>query len=101
MQPTEAELKAAVDPQILTDLVLANRILYALGVVDAAMCQRGRKRPDHPRALAPALVKAEDHGLRLRSGPVADAAASYSSASSTVKSIGWRMDGVRAAIRRP
>ncbi len=35
MQPNEAELKAAVDPQILADLVLANRILYALGVVDA------------------------------------------------------------------
>ena len=35
MQPTEADLKAAADPQILGDLVLANRILYALGVVPA------------------------------------------------------------------
>ncbi len=49
MQPTEAELKAAVDPQILADLVLANRILYALGVVDAYghVSARDPKRPEH------------------------------------------------------
>src|SRR5262245_24360290 len=78
MQPTEAELKAAADPQILADLVLANRILYALGVVDAYghVSPRDPKRPDHyflSRALAPALVKADDiMAYDLDSRPVED-----------------------------
>src|SRR5882672_3175802 len=78
MQPTEADLKAAVDPQILADLVLANRILYALGVVDAYghVSARDPKRPEHyflSRALAPALVKADDiMAYDLDSRPVED-----------------------------
>lgn len=65
MQQTEADLKAAVDPQILADLVLANRILYALGVLDGYghVSARDPKRPGHfflARALAPALVTAAD-----------------------------------------
>jgi ribulose-5-phosphate 4-epimerase/fuculose-1-phosphate aldolase len=78
MPPTEADLKAAVDPQILADLVLANRILYALGVVDAYghVSARDPKRPDHyflARALAPALVKADDiMAYDLDSRPVND-----------------------------
>ena len=78
MQSTEADLKAAVDPQILTDLVLANRILYALGVVDAYghVSVRDPKGPDHyflARALAPALVKADDiMAYDLDSRPVND-----------------------------
>ena len=78
MPPTEADLKAAVDPQILADLVLANRILYALGVVDAYghVSARDPKRPDHyflSRALAPALVKADDiMAYDLDSRPVND-----------------------------
>jgi HCOMODA/2-hydroxy-3-carboxy-muconic semialdehyde decarboxylase len=78
MPRTEADLKAAVNPQILTDLVLANRILYALGVVDAYghVSARDPKRPDHyflARALAPALVKADDiMAYDLDSRPVND-----------------------------
>jgi len=78
MQSTEADLKAAVDPQILTDLVLANRILYALGVVDAYghVSARDPKRPEHyflARALAPALVKVDDiMAYDLDSRPVHD-----------------------------
>jgi ribulose-5-phosphate 4-epimerase/fuculose-1-phosphate aldolase len=78
MLPTEADLKAAADPQILTDLVLANRILYALGVVDAFghVSARDPKRPEHyflARSLAPALVQAEDiMAYDLDSRPVTD-----------------------------
>jgi HCOMODA/2-hydroxy-3-carboxy-muconic semialdehyde decarboxylase len=78
MPPTEADLKAAADPQILADLVLANRILYALGVVDAYghVSARDPSRPDHyflARALAPALVKADDiMAYDLDSRPVED-----------------------------
>jgi ribulose-5-phosphate 4-epimerase/fuculose-1-phosphate aldolase len=78
MPTTEADLKAAADPQILADLVLANRILYALGVVDAFghVSARDPKRPDHfflSRALAPALVKAADiMAYDLDSRPVED-----------------------------
>ena len=78
MQPTEADLKAAVDLQILADLVLANRILYALGVVDAYghVSARDPKRPEHyflSRALAPALVKVDDiMAYDLDSRPVED-----------------------------
>jgi ribulose-5-phosphate 4-epimerase/fuculose-1-phosphate aldolase len=65
MQRTEADIKAAVDPQILDDLVLANRILYALGVLDGYghVSARDPKRPEHfflSRALAPALVTSAD-----------------------------------------
>jgi ribulose-5-phosphate 4-epimerase/fuculose-1-phosphate aldolase len=65
MKSIEAEIKAAVDPKILTDLVLANRILYALGVLDAYghVSVRDPKHPDHfflARSLAPALVTADD-----------------------------------------
>src|SRR5215470_6142462 len=78
MPPSEADLKAAVDPQILANLVLANRILYALGVVDAYghVSARDPKQPDHyflSRALAPALVRAEDiMAYDLDSRPVED-----------------------------
>src|SRR5262249_39676472 len=62
---TERELKAAVDPQILRDLVLANRILYALGVLDVSGHVSGRapRDPEHfflSGPLAPALVTAAD-----------------------------------------
>jgi HCOMODA/2-hydroxy-3-carboxy-muconic semialdehyde decarboxylase len=65
MNSSEAEIKAAVDPQILTDLVLANRILYALGVLDSHghVSARDPKHPDHfflARSLAPTLVTADD-----------------------------------------
>ncbi len=65
MNLSEADIKAAVDPQILDDLVLANRILYSLGVLDGYghVSARDPKRPDHfflARALAPALVTADD-----------------------------------------
>jgi HCOMODA/2-hydroxy-3-carboxy-muconic semialdehyde decarboxylase len=65
MKSTEAEIKAAIDPKILTDLVLANRILYALGVLDGYghVSARDPKHPDHfflARSLAPALVTADD-----------------------------------------
>jgi HCOMODA/2-hydroxy-3-carboxy-muconic semialdehyde decarboxylase len=65
MNSSEAEIKAAVDPQILTDLVLANRILYALGVLDSHghVSARDPKHPEHfflARSLAPALVTADD-----------------------------------------
>ena len=95
MQRTWAELKAAADPQILTDLVLANRILYALAwsMPMAHVSARDPKRPDPIsffRAPAPALVKAEDiMAYDLDSRPVADRGCELcSSASSTVKSIG-------------
>jgi ribulose-5-phosphate 4-epimerase/fuculose-1-phosphate aldolase len=62
---TEAEIKASVDRAILSDLVLANRILFALGVLDAYghVSVRDPKHPDHfflARSLAPALVTADD-----------------------------------------
>src|SRR6476646_11975964 len=65
MNISEAEIKEAVDPTILTDLVLANRILYRLGVLDSHghVSVRDPKRPDHfflARSLAPALVTAGD-----------------------------------------
>ena len=65
MDVSEADIKAAVDPQILNDLVLANRILYSLGVLDGYghVSVRDPKRPEHfflSRALAPALVTADD-----------------------------------------
>jgi ribulose-5-phosphate 4-epimerase/fuculose-1-phosphate aldolase len=65
MTSREAEIKAAVDPQILADLVLANRILYSLGVLDSHghVSTRDPKHPDHfflARSLAPALVTADD-----------------------------------------
>lgn len=65
MQRTEADIKASVDPQVLADLVLANRILYSLGVLDGYghVSVRDPKHPDHfflARALAPALVTAAD-----------------------------------------
>src|SRR5215471_11173055 len=75
---TEAELKAAADPQILSDLVLANRILYALGVLDGYghVSARDPGHPEHfllSRALAPALVKADDiMAYDLDSSPVED-----------------------------
>src|SRR5262245_11792007 len=78
MPLTEVDLKAAAEPQILADLVLANRILYALGVVDAYghVSARDPKRPDHyflSRALAPALVRAYDlMAYDLDSRPVED-----------------------------
>src|SRR5215213_11569615 len=60
-----AKIKAVVDPQILTDLVLANRILYSLGVLDGHghVSVRDSKHPDHfllSRSLAPALVTPDD-----------------------------------------
>ena len=60
-----AKIKAVVDPQILTDLVLANRILYSLGVLDSHghVSVRDSKHPDHfflSRSLAPALVTPDD-----------------------------------------
>ena len=75
---TEAELTAAADPQILSDLVLANRILHALGVVDGYghVSARDPRHPEHfflSRALAPALVKADDiMAYDLDSRPVED-----------------------------
>jgi ribulose-5-phosphate 4-epimerase/fuculose-1-phosphate aldolase len=65
MNGSEARIKAAVDPQIFADLVLANRILYSLGVLDSHghVSVRDPKHPDHfflSRALAPALVTPED-----------------------------------------
>ena len=109
MQPTEADLKAAVDPQILADLVLANRILYALGVVDAYghVSARDPKRPEHyflSRALAPALVKADDiMAYDLDSRPVEDRGCEPPSVSSTARSIerGRTCMPSCTAIRRP
>jgi HCOMODA/2-hydroxy-3-carboxy-muconic semialdehyde decarboxylase len=65
MNSREAEIKATVDPQILSDLVLANRILYSLGVLDSHghVSTRDPKHPEHfflARSLAPALVTADD-----------------------------------------
>jgi HCOMODA/2-hydroxy-3-carboxy-muconic semialdehyde decarboxylase len=65
MKRTEADIKAAVGPQILGDLVLANRILASLGVLDGYghVSARDPARPDHfflASALAPALVTADD-----------------------------------------
>jgi ribulose-5-phosphate 4-epimerase/fuculose-1-phosphate aldolase len=76
MKPTEAGIKAAVEPQILTDLVLANRILYSLGVLDGHghVSARDPNHPDHfllARSLAPALVTADDIMVyRLDAGPL-------------------------------
>src|SRR4051812_18097988 len=73
---SEAEIEGAVDPTILTDLVLANRILYRLGVLDSHghVSVRDPKRPDHfflARSLAPALVSAADiMAFDLDSSPV-------------------------------
>jgi HCOMODA/2-hydroxy-3-carboxy-muconic semialdehyde decarboxylase len=73
---TERELKAAVDPQILRDLVLANRILYALGVLDGYghVSARDPRDPEHfflARALAPALVtEADIMAYDLESSPL-------------------------------
>jgi HCOMODA/2-hydroxy-3-carboxy-muconic semialdehyde decarboxylase len=73
---SEAEIKGAVDPTILTDLVLANRILYRLGVLDSHghVSVRDPKRPDHfflARSLAPALVTADDiMAFDLDSSPI-------------------------------
>src|SRR5262249_23087216 len=65
MKRTETEIKAAADPQMLTDLVLANRILYRLGVLDSHghVSVRDPKLPEYfflARSLAPALVTADD-----------------------------------------
>jgi ribulose-5-phosphate 4-epimerase/fuculose-1-phosphate aldolase len=65
MSSSEAQIKTAVDPQILADLVLANRILYSLGVLDSHghVSARDPNHPDHfflSRSLAPALVTADD-----------------------------------------
>ena len=65
MQRAETEIKAAADPQILADLVLANHILFLLGVLDAYghVSARDPKHPEHfflARSLAPALVTADD-----------------------------------------
>jgi ribulose-5-phosphate 4-epimerase/fuculose-1-phosphate aldolase len=65
MNSSEAEIMAAVDPTILPDLVLANRILCMLGVLDSHghVSARDPKYPNHfflSRSLAPALVTADD-----------------------------------------
>ena len=54
---TEAELKATADPQILSDLVLANRILYALSTTYVKV---GR-RTEAEALLAEAAVLARQH----------------------------------------
>ena len=55
----------AADPQLVDDLVVANHILYAEGVVDGFghISARDRERPDRfllARSTAPALVEAGD-----------------------------------------
>src|SRR5437868_2177406 len=65
MLRTESEIKAAADPQILADLVHANRILYRIGALDAHghVSARDPRHPGHfflARSLAPALVTADD-----------------------------------------
>src|SRR5262249_13740751 len=65
MKPTEADIKAAADPKMLDDLVLANRILFWLGVLDGYghVSVRDPRDPEHfflARSLAPALVTLED-----------------------------------------
>jgi ribulose-5-phosphate 4-epimerase/fuculose-1-phosphate aldolase len=65
MKSTEADIKAAADPRMLDDLVLANRILFALGVLDGYghVSVRDPKDPHHfflARSLAPALVTLDD-----------------------------------------
>jgi ribulose-5-phosphate 4-epimerase/fuculose-1-phosphate aldolase len=75
---TEADIKAAVAPQVLADLVLANRILCSLGVLDGYghVSARDPKRPNHfflASALAPALVTAADiMAYDLDASPVED-----------------------------
>jgi ribulose-5-phosphate 4-epimerase/fuculose-1-phosphate aldolase len=61
----EDAIKAAADPAILASLVLANRILHGLGVLDGYghVSARDPRHPDHfflARSLAPALVTAAD-----------------------------------------
>jgi ribulose-5-phosphate 4-epimerase/fuculose-1-phosphate aldolase len=60
-----AAQRLGVEPQVAEDLVIANRILYNQGVVDAFghVSMRHPTRPDRflqSRNLAPGLVKAED-----------------------------------------
>src|SRR4029450_9158226 len=107
MPPTEADLKAVAEPQILTDLVLANRILYALGVVDAYghVSVRDPKRPEHyflSRALAPALVKADDiMAYDLDSRPVEDRGCELYS-ERFIPGEGYRArEGGNAVVHRP
>jgi HCOMODA/2-hydroxy-3-carboxy-muconic semialdehyde decarboxylase len=62
---TEADIKAATDPKLIDELVLANRILFSLGVLDGYghVSVRDPARADHfflARSLAPALVTADD-----------------------------------------
>lgn len=63
--PDRDEAGPAADPALVADLVTANRILFAQGVVDAFGHVSGRhdKRPDRfllARNMAPGLVTAED-----------------------------------------
>src|ERR1700722_15863599 len=63
--PGEDAIKAAADPAILESLVLANRILHGLGVLDGYghVSARDPRHPDYfflASALAPALVTAAD-----------------------------------------
>lgn len=57
--------KAAADPALVDDLVVANRILYAEGVVDG-FGHISARHPERPgrfllaRSMAPALVEADD-----------------------------------------
>jgi HCOMODA/2-hydroxy-3-carboxy-muconic semialdehyde decarboxylase len=65
MNRSEANIKSSVDAKILDELVLANRILDALGVLDGYghVSVRDPKQPEHfflARSLAPALVTADD-----------------------------------------
>src|SRR5262249_32276517 len=65
MTLTETDLKAAADPKILDDLVLGNRILFSLGVLDGYghVSARDPRDPEHfflARSLAPALVTRDD-----------------------------------------
>jgi HCOMODA/2-hydroxy-3-carboxy-muconic semialdehyde decarboxylase len=62
---SEDAIKAAADPAILASLVLANRILHGLGVLDGYghVSARDPRQPDHfflARSLAPVLVTAAD-----------------------------------------
>jgi hypothetical protein len=65
MTRSEANIKSSVDGRLLDELVLANRILDRLGVIDGYghVSARDPKQPEHfflARALAPALVTADD-----------------------------------------
>ena len=65
MTGSEANIKSSVDGRLLDELVLANRILDRLGVIDGYghVSVRDPKQPEHfflARALAPALVTADD-----------------------------------------